>query len=386
MKSKLPQTTTSIFSVMSALANKHKALNLSQGFPNFDIDKRLVELVTEAMQSGKNQYAPMPGVMALRAGIAQKVAAAHGRYYDPETEVTVTAGATQAIYTAITALIHPGDEVIVFAPAYDCYEPAIRLQGASAVVLQLPPPSYQVDWDQVRQAITPKTRMILINSPHNPCGSIFSQSDMQTLAVLAEKNDLFVLSDEVYEHIVFDGVEHQSAARFKSLAERTIITASFGKTFHATGWKMGYCLAPKLIMDEFRKVHQYLVFSVSHPVQQALATYIQQPENYLKLGEFYQNKRNLFLSCLEDTAFKAIPSKGTYFQLVDYSQVSTQNDVAFAKRLTAEYGLAAIPTSVFHLDEQNHFYLRFCFAKTDQTLLAAGKILKEIHSKIATPS
>ena len=368
---------------MSALAAKHKAINLSQGFPNFEIDPELIHLVQSAMKSGHNQYAPMPGHPALRERISEKVASDHSRTYHPDTEITITAGATQGIYTAITALVHPGDEVIVFAPAYDCYEPAISLQGAKSVVLQLEAPHYKVNWQAVREAISAKTRMILINTPHNPCGSVFSERDMQTLEQLAQQHDLLVLSDEVYEHIVFDGKVHQSAARFPELSKRSIITASFGKTFHATGWKMGYCLAPEPIMKEFRKVHQYLVFSVNHPVQRAMAAYLEKPERYQKLGGFYQQKRDRFLNGLKGTEFKAIASTGTYFQLVDYSSVSNMHDVDFARQLTIDHGLASIPTSVFNLSGENHFMLRFCFAKTNDTLDEAAEILKRVPIEIA---
>ena len=368
---------------MSAMAAEYGALNLSQGFPNFEIDPLLSQLVNQAMNDGFNQYAPMPGHLALRERISEKVAAAHGKKYDPGTEITVTAGATQAIYTAISALVHSGDEVIVFAPAYDCYEPAIQLQGAISVPIQLKPPLYQVDWDEVRATITPKTSMIIINSPHNPSGMVFSEADMLELQDIAEHHDLLVLSDEVYEHIIFDDLTHQSAARFPELAKRSIITASFGKTFHATGWKMGYCLAPEPYMEEFRKVHQYLVFSVNHPVQRAMATYLETPAHYLTLGKFYQQKRDRFLSFVKDTPFKVIPSQGTYFQLLDYSAISKENDIDFARRLTIDHGLAAIPTSVFNENRENHFMLRFCFAKIDSTLEQAGNILKRLQAEIS---
>ncbi|WP_435578535.1 methionine aminotransferase [Gilvibacter sp.] len=384
MNSKLPNTPVSIFSVMSAMARENNALNLSQGFPNFDIDPELHELVSDAMRRGDNQYAPMPGLLRLRERISEKVFNSSGRTYDPTSEITVTAGATQAIYTAITALVHSGDEVLIFAPAYDCYEPAIILQGAKAVAVQLEAPEYRINWEQVQQHITSKTRMIVVNTPHNPSGTLMSESDMKQLERIALAHNLWVLSDEVYEHIVFDGQAHYSAAAFEGLANRSIITASFGKTFHTTGWKMGYCLAPKALMDEFRKVHQYLVFSVNHPMQQALATYLEEPSRYTSLGAFYQKKRDLFLQGLEGTDFKAIPSGGTYFQMVDYSEVSRQYDVDFARFLTEEYGLAAIPTSVFNLEKKNHFMLRFCFAKTEETLEQATEIIQKIQPQLAS--
>lgn len=383
MNSKLPNTPVSIFSVMSAMARENNALNLSQGFPNFDIDPELHELVSSAMRRGDNQYAPMPGLLRLREQISKKVFNSSGRKYDPESEITVTAGATQAIYTAITALVHPGDEVLIFAPAYDCYQPAIELQGAKAVAVQLQAPEYRINWELVHKHITSKTRMIVVNTPHNPSGTLMSKSDMRELARIALAHDLWVLSDEVYEHIVFDGQTHYSAAAFEGLASRSIITASFGKTFHTTGWKMGYCLAPKALMEEFRKVHQYLVFSVNHPMQQALATYLEEPSRYTSLGAFYQKKRDLFLKGLEGTNFKAIPSGGTYFQMVDYSEVSRQYDVDFARFLTEEFGLAAIPTSVFNLEKKNDFMLRFCFAKTEQTLEQAAEIIQKIQPQLA---
>ncbi len=365
------------------MAAKYGALNLSQGFPNFEIDPLLSDLVAKAMREGHNQYAPMPGLLPLREQISAQTQAAHNKYYDPDSEITITAGATQAIYTAITALVHPGDEVILFAPAYDCYAPAVEIQGAKAVALQLEAPTYRIDWELVKEHITTKTRMLIINSPHNPSGTLLSENDMLALEQLVVEHDLLVLSDEVYQHIVFDGQTHYSAARFEGLAARSVITASFGKTFHATGWKLGYCLAPKPLMEEIRKVHQYLVFSVNHPVQRALATYLEEPSHYSNLGSFYQQKRDTFLQGLEGTAFKAVPSGGTYFQMVDYSAISSEGDIHFAARLTQEYGLAAIPTSVFNKEERNDHMLRFCFAKTDQTLAKAAAILKQIQPQLA---
>lgn len=378
MISKLPNAQTSIFSVMSALAAEHNALNLSQGFPNFKSDPYLIELVNKAMCDGYNQYAPMPGDPGLREAITNMVESSYHGSYNPDSEVTITAGATQAIYTAITALVHPGDEVIIFTPAYDCYEPTIKLQQAKVVPIQLEAPAYKVDWDRVKEAINEKTRMIVINSPHNPCGSVFSDHDMQRLEKLVVSNNLLVLSDEVYQHILFDGKTHQSAASIPSLQARTVITASFGKTFHNTGWKMGYCLAPEELMREIRKVHQFNVFSVNNPIQRALATYLEQPEHYTKLNSFYQEKRDLFLEVIKNSRFRAIPCSGTYFQLLDISEITQENDVKFAKRLTEEHKIAAIPTSVFNQHQEDHRMLRFCFAKTQETLERAGEILSAI--------
>ncbi|GGH36428.1 aminotransferase [Mangrovimonas yunxiaonensis] len=373
--SKLPQVGTTIFTEMSALANTHKALNLSQGFPNFKSDPLLIDLVFKAMKAGYNQYAPMAGSMALRAAIAQKYQALYKSSYRPETEITVTAGATQAIFTIISAFVRKADEVIIFRPAYDCYEPAITLQGGIPVSVQLKAPDYTVDWDVVEAKVTSNTKMIIINSPHNPSGTLWSKNDMLRLQQITKDTNIIVLSDEVYEHIVFDGQSHQSACLFSELKERSFITASFGKTFHNTGWKVGYCCAPKALMQEFRKVHQFNVFSVNHPAQKGLADYMQTPSHYLKLSEFYQNKRDLFLSLIKGSRFKAIPSQGTYFQVLEYSNITNENDVAFAKHLTITHKLAAIPLSVFNENKRDDKVLRFCFAKTNETLEEAAAIL-----------
>ncbi|MBR9756993.1 MAG: aminotransferase class I/II-fold pyridoxal phosphate-dependent enzyme [Algicola sp.] len=373
--SKLPQVGTTIFTEMSALANAHKALNLSQGFPNFKSDPLLIDLVFKAMKAGYNQYAPMAGSMALRAAIAQKYQALYKSSYHPETEITVTAGATQAIFTIISAFVRKADEVIIFRPAYDCYEPAITLQGGIPVSVQLKAPDYTVDWDVVEAKVTANTKMIIINSPHNPSGTLWSKNDMLRLQQITKDTNIIVLSDEVYEHIVFDGQSHQSACLFSELKERSFITASFGKTFHNTGWKVGYCCAPKALMQEFRKVHQFNVFSVNHPAQKGLADYMQTPSHYLKLSEFYQNKRDLFLSLIKGSRFKAIPSQGTYFQVLEYSNITNENDVAFAKHLTILHKLAAIPLSVFNENKRDDKVLRFCFAKTNETLEEAAAIL-----------
>lgn len=378
--SKLPEISESIFTVMGKMAVDYNAINLSQGFPNFPSDPALIALVDAAMQNGFNQYAPMAGVMELRKEIVEMVFSKHGHQYNPDTEITITAGATQAIFTAIASVIKKGDEVIILTPAYDCYAPTIEIFGGKVVPVQLYAPDYNVDWNAVKDSISSKTKMIIINNPHNPSGKLFSKEDMTTLSEIAVKNDLLVLSDEVYEHIVFDGKEHQSAARFPELVSRTFITASFGKTFHNTGWKMGYCLAPQILMNEFQKVHQFNVFCVNHPVQKALATYLKNPENYIHLSDFYQRKRDLFLRLIEDSKFKVIPSGGTYFQLLDYSEISALGDVEFAERLLKTHGVATIPTSVFNVGNLDFKQVRVCFAKTDETLERAAKILNKLSA------
>lgn len=378
LTSKLPNVTTSIFTVMSQMAAEHQALNLSQGFPNFESDPALIRLVSEAMQQGYNQYAPMPGDNGLRQVIAEKGASLYGAHYDAADEITITAGATQAIFTAIAAVVQPGDEVIIFTPAYDCYEPAIELYGGRTVAVQLEAPHYRPDWDLVADRISSKTRMIIINSPHNPSGMLWEEADMKQLERLALKHQLWVLSDEVYEHIIFDGQAHQSACKFPGLKERSFITASFGKTFHNTGWKMGYVLAPKALMVEFRKVHQYNVFSVNHPIQKALASYMQDAAVYQSLGSFYQQKRDMFLELISPSRFRFLPSKGTYFQLLDFSEISEESDITFAERLTREHKIATIPTSVFNEQQRDFKQLRVCFAKTEATLREAAEILNGI--------
>ncbi|MFD2543181.1 methionine aminotransferase [Lacinutrix gracilariae] len=376
--SKLPHVGTTIFSVMSALANKHQAINLSQGFPNFKSDAKLKSLVTKAMESGYNQYAPMPGNIDLRARIANKFDLLYNSSYHPETEITITAGATQAIFTIISAFVKQEDEVLIFKPAYDCYEPAITLQGAKTISIQLNAPKYAIDWNAVKAKITNKTKMIIINTPQNPSGSIFSKTDMLQLQELTKNTNIIVLSDEVYEHIIFDGEKHQSACLFPDLKARSFITASFGKTFHNTGWKIGYCCAPKTLMTEFRKVHQFNVFSVNHPMQKALADYLQEPSHYLEISQFYQEKRDLFLSLITNSRFTFNKAKGTYFQVLDFSKITQENDVDFAKRLTIENRLASIPLSVFNDNNKDDKVLRFCFAKTNDTLKKAAEIINKI--------
>ena len=377
--SKLPDEKDSIFTIMSQMARKYNAIDLSQGFPNFETDNRLKELVTKAMKSGHNQYAPMAGVLELRHEIVKKIEALYGKKYDENTEVTITHGATQAIYSAISAFVHKDDEVIVFKPAYDTYEPTIKLNGGVPVLIQLKGIDFRIDWQEVEKKINLKTRMVIINSPHNPSGTLLSEADMQKLEKILENTDIILLSDEVYEHLVFDENKHYSAVSFPRLAERAVVCASFGKTFHNTGWKTGYCVAPEGLMKEIRKVHQLTVFCVNHPMQQAYAEYLKTPENYLNLGKFYQQKRDRFQELMEGSKFKGKASSGTYFQVLDYSEITGENDIEFANRLIKVYGIASIPVSVFNIDNMDNKQLRFCFAKTDESLVKAAEILKKIQ-------
>jgi len=374
-KSKLPGTKTSIFSIMSKMANDHNAINLSQGFPNFETDQKLKDLVTRAMNEGYNQYPPDSGVKVLREEIVKKIRSLYGKEYNVDSEITITSGATEALYTAITAFVKKGDEVIVLKPAYDTYEPTIKLNGGKPVQIQLKGDNYKVDWEEVRAAITSKTKMIIINTPHNPTGTILSEEDMLQLQNILSETDIILLSDEVYEHLIFDKEKHQSASKFPELSNRAIVCASFGKTFHNTGWKTGYCVAPENLMKEIRKIHEVTVFSVVHPMQRAYAEYLKNPENYLSLSKFYQTKRDLFLNLIKDSKFTYTPSKGTYYQLLNFSGITDENDVNFAERLVKEHGLASIPVSVFNINEKDNNQLRFCFAKTDETLEKAAEIL-----------
>ena len=367
IESKLPRVGTTIFTVMSALATEHNAVNLGQGFPDFDCDPRLVDAVTDAMKRGLNQYPPMPGLMSLRQAIADKIAQCYGRRYDAQTDITVTAGATQAILTAILAVVRPGDEVIVIEPAYDSYIPNILLAGGVPVRVPMSA-ELRPDWTRIAAAITPRTRAILINSPHNPTSTTLSDADMRRLQQLAVDHQLFVISDEVYEHMVFDGAPHQSACRYPALAERSFVVSSFGKTYHVTGWKVAYCAAPAALSAEFRKAHQFTVFSVNAPMQQGLADFMREPAPYLELPAFYQRKRDRFRAGLASTRFRLLPCEGTYFQLVDYSAISSMPEAEFSKWLTAELGVAAIPLSAFYDEPVEHGVVRFCFAKRDDTL------------------
>ena len=371
LHTKLPKVGTTIFTVMSALATEHQAVNLGQGFPDFNCDPRLVEGVTSAMTQGLNQYPPMTGVPALREAVAAKVQAMYGRHYDPATEITITAGATQAIITAILAVVHPGDEVIVLEPCYDSYIPNIELAGGVTVPVPLTPGTFRPDFDKIAAAISPRTRAILINSPHNPSGMVWTAQEMLRLQDLLAPTDILLISDEVYEHMVFDGVQHESAARYPGLAARAFIVSSFGKTYHVTGWKVGYVAAPAPLSAEFRKVHQFNVFTVYTPVQHGLAAYMADPEPYLALPAFYQRKRDLFRAGLANTRFKLLPGEGTYFQCVDISDVSDLSEAEFCQWLTREVGVAAIPLSAFYGDGFDQRVVRFCFAKKDETLNAA---------------
>ena len=363
---------------MSRLAAECGAINLSQGFPDFDIDPELIRLVHQAMINGQNQYAPMPGLPALRQAISEVIIQTYNRPTDPETEITVTAGGTAALYAAITAFIRPGDEVIIFDPSYDSYGPAVRLNGGIPVHLNLLPPDFQIPWSQLEAAVNDKTRMIIVNTPHNPCGSVLSSEDISRLGALCIERDLILLSDEVYERIVFDGKSHHSVLANPELNGRSIAVFSFGKTFHVTGWKTGYVVAASQLTQEIRKSHQFITFSVNTPIQQGMATYLQKPSNYNSLGGLYQKKRDFFLDQLKGTPFKPLSCYGSYFQLVSYEGFSKEKDVDLARRLTREAGIASIPVSVFYKDGSDHQLLRFCFAKKEETLEAAGKILQKI--------
>ena len=378
INSKLPETETSIFAVMSGLATKYGAINLSQGFPDFPVSRDLISLVNKYMLADKNQYAPMPGVLELRRAIARKVLKSYGREVDPEMEITVTAGATQALFTAITAFTGEGDEVIIFEPAYDSYAPAVKLNGGVCRHISLSAPDFKIDWELVKATVNYKTKLIIINTPNNPGGFVFTEADMKALEDLTSGTDIVVISDEVYEHIIFDGLIHESALKFNELYQRTLAVYSFGKTFHATGWKTGYVIAPEKLTNEFRKVHQFNVFSVNTPVQYALAEYLQNPDNYLQLPAFYQAKRDFFVEHLKGSRFKVIPSHGTYFQLLDYSEISGMSEFDFAVWMTKEKGVAAIPVSSFYHDKKNQKILRFAFPKEEETLLKATEILKQI--------
>jgi methionine aminotransferase len=377
--SKLPDVGTTIFTVMSQLAADCGAINLSQGFPDFAAPEDLVERVTRHLRAGHNQYAPMAGTPELREQIAAKVERLYGRRTDPATEVTVTSGATEALFCAIQAFLHPGDEVLVFDPAYDSYEPAARLAGARTLHVPLAPPDFAIDWERVAAALSPRTRMIVLNSPHNPTGAVVSAADLDALAALVRDRPIVVLGDEVYEHIVFDGLRHESLLRHAELAARSLVVSSFGKTYHATGWKIGYCVGGAPLMAEFRKVHQFVQFCVVTPMQLALAEFLASaPEHYLGLPAFYQEKRDLFCRLVAPSRFRLTPSRGTYFQLLDYAQVSDERDVDFARRLTREAKVASIPVSVFCAEPDGTRYLRFCFAKDAATLEVAAQILCRI--------
>ncbi|WP_374588949.1 pyridoxal phosphate-dependent aminotransferase [Ideonella dechloratans] len=371
VQSRLPQVGTTIFTVMSALAQQHGAVNLGQGFPDFQGDPALLDAVNRAMREGHNQYPPMAGVPALREAIAGKIAAIHGHHYDPGSEITVTAGATQAILTAVLALVQPGDEVVVLEPCYDSYEPSITLAGARTVRVPLDPQSLHVDFDRLAAALTPRTRLLIINTPHNPSGMVWTEDERAQLRDLLRPTDILVLSDEVYEHMVFEGRPHASVSGDPELAARSIVVSSFGKTFHVTGWKVGYVAAPAPLMAEFRKVHQFNVFTVNTPMQHGLAAYLADPAPYRDLPAFYQRKRDLFRQGLATTRFQLLPCEGTYFQCVDYSAISDLGDAAFCQWLIEHAGVAAIPLSAFYAEPPKRPLIRFCFAKQDETLTRA---------------
>jgi methionine aminotransferase len=378
LKSKLPNTGTSIFAIMSQMAVEHNAINLSQGFPDFDVSAELIGLINHYMKKGYNQYAPMPGVPLLRERISEKVFHSYGIQYDPDKEINITAGATQGIYTIIAAMIREEDEVIIFEPAYDSYAPAVKLCGGVVKYAHLHPPKYHIDWSEVASLVTHRTRLIIINSPHNPTGSILRKEDLATLERLTRKSDICVLSDEVYEHLIFDGEPHESVCKYPGLAERSFITASFGKTFHATGWKMGYVLAPEALMAEYRKAHQFVVFACNTPVQHAIADYLEDPGNYNSLSSFYQQKRDYFAHAISNSRFEIVPCHGTYFQLLDYQRISDEKEMDFASRLIKEYGIATIPVSPFYHNGSENKVVRVCFAKKEETLDQAAEILCKI--------
>ncbi|MDI1245264.1 MAG: pyridoxal phosphate-dependent aminotransferase [Rhodoferax sp.] len=378
LQSKLPKVGTTIFTVMSALATEKNAVNLGQGFPDFDCDPRLVDAVTQAMQQGKNQYPPMTGVPVLREAVADKIAALYKFSYNPATEITITAGATQAILTIILAIVHPGDEVIVLEPCYDSYVPNIELAGGVPVRVPLTPGSFRPDFQKIAAAITPKTRAMIVNSPHNPSGTVWTAAEMRQLEALLAPTNVLLISDEVYEHMVFDGQKHQSAALFSGLAERAFVVSSFGKTYHVTGWKVGYVAAPAAFTQEFRKVHQFNVFTVNTPVQYGLAAYMANKDAYLQLPDFYQEKRDLFRAGLKDSKFKLLPCEGSYFQCVDTSQINDLKEADFCKWLTTEIGVAAIPLSAFYGAGFDQQVVRFCFGKKTATLNLALEKLQRL--------
>lgn len=377
IESRLPQVGHSIFSVMSALARTHQATNLAQGFPDFDCDGALQDLVHHFMRRGHNQYAPMAGLPELRRAIARKMALTQGIALDPECEITITSGATEALFVAISALVRPADEVIILEPAYDSYAPVVRLNGGEVIPIGLRPPRYQVDWDEVEAACGPATRLIIVNNPHNPTGQVFSEDDLAALERIAEMHDLWVLSDEVYEHIVYDGQHHHSVLSRPPLRTRSLATYSFGKTFHNTGWKIGYCVAAPPVMEEFRKIHQFVVFSVNTPVQHALAAYLADPKHWESLSGFFQRKRDLLQRLLADTPLRPLPCAGTYFQLYDYSAATQLPDLEFVQWLTIEKKVATIPVSAFYSDGYDAHLIRICFAKKEETLRAAAAQLKQ---------
>ena len=378
LQSKLPDSGTTIFTVMSSLAAKHDAVNLGQGFPDYAMPEELINLVTAAMQNNYNQYTHMAGYPPLRDILAEKIKLLYETDIDPETQITITPGGTYAIFTALTTTLQPGDEVIIFEPAYDCYLPTVKLNGAIPVLIELKFPDYSINWAEVRNRISAKTRMIILNSPHNPTGAVLNDEDIFQLKEIVKDTDIIILSDEVYEHVIFDEKKHLSMLRYPELLDRSFVCFSFGKVYHCTGWKTGYCISSPGLMSEFRKIHQFNAFTTHTPTQVALAHYLKKPEHYMTLNNFLQEKRDLFADLMKDTKFKALPSYGSYFQLYDYSAISNEGDVEFAKRLTEEHGVATIPVSAFYQSGQDHKVVRFCFAKKEETLKKAVDKLKQI--------
>lgn len=376
--SKLPNVGTTIFTVMSALANEYKAVNLGQGFPDYPMSEELVALVNQAMQNGFNQYAPMQGYMPLREALAEKVHYLYGTHVSPDTQITITPGGTYGIYTALTTILHPGDEVIIFEPAYDSYVPTVLVNGGIPVLINLKFPEYKIDWDEVRSKITPRTRMIMINSPHNPTGSVLHEEDIRQLQSIVENTNIFILSDEVYEHLIYDGIAHQSILRYPDLLERSFVSFSFGKLYHCTGWKLGYCISAPGLMKEFRKVHQYNCFSCHTPSQVALSEFLKNKDSYMQLGSVMQEKRDYFQALMLQTRFTPMPSSGSYFQCYQYHRISDEADADFAIRITKEYGVAAVPVSAFYQAGTDNKVIRFCFAKKQETLDAAVEKLMEV--------
>jgi methionine transaminase len=378
IKSKLPNVGTTIFTVMSSMANQHNAINLGQGFPDFPMNEELVELVNQAMKAGQNQYTHMNGYIPLREALAEKVQYLYGTAINPDTQITVTPGGTYALYTAFATILQPGDEVIVFEPAYDSYIPQIEMAGAKAVTMELTFPEYSIDWNLVRSKVTERTRAIIINSPHNPTGAVLSEEDIQQLSAVVRDTNIIIISDEVYEHLIFDGLQHQSILRYPELLERSFVCFSFGKVYHCTGWKLGYAIASPYLMNEFRKIHQFNCFSCDTPKQVALATFLKKREMYLELGTFLQQKRDYFQDLMAQTRLKALPSRGSYFQSYSYAGLSDEPEKDYAIRLTKEHGVATIPVSAFYQHEVNNSVLRFCFAKQEATLEAAVERLLKL--------
>ena len=378
ISSKLPNAKTSIFPVMTALANKYGATNLAQGFPGFSADQELLNLINSYTSKGFNQYAPLYGNLKLREKLSEKIATQYGKFYHPEKEIVITAGATQAIYSALTAVVHPGDEVIIIEPAYDCYEPAIVLNGGIPIRSQLSPIDYEIDWKDIANKVSPKTRLIMINTPHNPTGKIWKQKDIDALIQITKNTNILILSDEVYEHITFDQQEHLSVSKYPQLAERAFIVYSFGKTYHITGWRAGYVVAPEFLIKEFVKCHQFQVYAVNTPIQHALADYADHKDAYLKLPSFFEEKRNYFLDLIKGSKFAPLKCEGTYFMLLDYAEITDQKDTDFANLITEKYKIATIPTSVFYSDKRQDKVVRVCFAKSDEELKKGAEALHKI--------